>query len=82
MANNCSLQHWTTNSRIDHVVSDNVTGPYTWHDVAVNTWAHNPAALDLGNGKFALVHIGNGAGSPNGGLCQTRIIKKCGQVSF
>ena len=67
MTNNCSLQHWKTNSRIDHVISDNVTGPYTWQDVAVNTWAHNPAILDLKDGTFALIHIGMGNGTANGG---------------
>ena len=29
--------------------------------------ASNPELLDLGNGKFALLHVGMGSGSPNDG---------------
>ena len=39
MTNNCSLAHWYNNSRVDHVISENITGPYTFSDIAVNTWA-------------------------------------------
>ena len=68
MTNNCSLAHWTTNSRIDHAVSTTgVEGPYEFVDVAVNTWAHNAAPLALPDGTFAIIHIGSGAGSPTGG---------------
>jgi len=36
--------------------------------------ASNPDILDLGNGKFALLHIGMGSGSPNGGdICSNHI---------
>lgn len=81
MTNNCSLAHWTTNSRIDHAVSDNATGPYTWQDVAINTWAHNPQILQLGTHSWALIHIGQGDGSPNGGDICTNEIPSMGLYS-
>ena len=68
MTNNCSLEHWGRNSRIDHAVSTTgVEGPYEFVDVAVNTWAHNAAPLALPDGTFAIIHIGDGSGSPTGG---------------
>ena len=74
MTNNCSLAHWQTNSRVDHAVSENATGPYSWRDVAINTWAHNPQILRLDTNTWALIHIGQGNGSPNGGdICSNEI---------
>ena len=67
MTHNCSLRHWRSNSRIDHAVSPNITGPYTFTDVAVPVWAHNPEILTLPDGTFALIHIGAGSGSASGG---------------
>ena len=67
MTNGCPLSTWTTNSRIDHGVSEHITGPYKFVDVAVPTWAHNPAPIALPDGTYAIVHIGAGDGSPNGG---------------
>lgn len=73
MTNECQLNRWTKNSRIDHVrdliyrlvchvssihrplkrkcnrrtqaVSPNITGPYTFMDIAINTWSHNAAPV-------------------------------------
>ena len=74
MTNNCSLAHWGTNSRVDHVTSDTPTGPYTWRGVALNTWAHNPLVLRLGQASFALIHIGTGSGGPEGGdICTNEL---------
>ena len=70
MTNNCSLSSWETNSRIEHAVSQSVTGPYVRSDVAVNTWSHNPVAMQLpgiGSPRFALLHIGSGSGKRDGG---------------
>ena len=36
-------------------------------DVAVNTCAHNPIAIKLKGGAYAIFHIGAGSGPPNGG---------------
>ena len=74
MTNNCSLRHWRSNSRIDHAVSPNITGPYTFTDVAVPVWAHNPEILALPDGTFALIHIGAGSGSASGGdICHNDV---------
>ena len=67
LTNSCPLLYWQTNSRIDHAVADNITGPYVFQDVAVNTWATNPATLVLADGRYAMVHIGEGTGAPDGG---------------
>jgi len=68
MTNDCKLNAWTKNSRIDHAVSSKgPEGPYEFADVAVNTWAHNAAPIQLHDGTYAIVHIGTGEGGPNGG---------------
>ena len=74
MTNNCSLRHWRTNSRIDHAVSDTISGPYTFSDVAVPVWAHNPDIVRLPGGTFALLHIGYGEGEDSGGdMCHNDV---------
>ena len=67
MTNNCSLRHWTKNSRIDHAVSKTITGPYTFQDIAVNTFSHNSAPIVLPDGSYAIFHVGDGSGPPDGG---------------
>jgi hypothetical protein len=68
MTNNCSLEHWGTNSRVDHAISKTgPTGPYHFHDIAIDTFSHNPAPLKLPDGTFAIMHVGLGEGGPNGG---------------
>ena len=80
MTNNCSLSSWETNSRIEHAVSQSVTGPYVRADVAVNTWSHNPCTVRLpGNNssRFALLHIGTGSGRSDGGdNCTNRLLSR------
>jgi len=68
MTNNCNLGHWPTNSRVDHAISTaGPEGPYEFSDVAIPTWSHNPVPLTLKDGRFAIIHIGMGNGSVNGG---------------
>ena len=67
LTNNCPLSYWQTNSRIDHAVSENITGPYLFQDIAINTWSTNPAPIALADGTFAIVHVGQGDGPSNGG---------------
>jgi hypothetical protein len=71
MSNGCFLETCGANSRVDHAVADNISGPYEFVDVAVPTWAHNTAPFALGNasteGKYAIVIIGNGNSAPDGG---------------
>jgi hypothetical protein len=69
MTNDCRLEHWMTNSRIDHAVSHSgPTGPYQFRDIAIKTWSHNPVPLQLPDGTYAIVHIGAGTGGPDGGV--------------
>jgi hypothetical protein len=67
MTNNCSLQTWGKNSRIEHGIADTITGPYKFVDVAIPTWSHNSAPIALKDGTFAIVHIGTGVGPVDGG---------------
>lgn len=67
MTNNCTLENWTKNSRIDHAVSKQPTGPYSFTDVAIPTQSHNPVPLALPDGTYAIMHIGSGDGDENGG---------------
>lgn len=62
IANQCLLGAWMINSRIDHVVSDTVTGPYTFQDTAIGMTSSNPAPVVLQGGpyKYAIFHIFNG----------------------
>jgi hypothetical protein len=73
MTNGCPLQDWKSNSRIEHATSYNITGPYVFQDVAVNTWSHNSAPIQLGDGTYAIVHIGDGSGDADGGYNCTNI---------
>ena len=56
-----------TNSRIEHCTSDTITGPYTFHDVAVDVDASNSVPKLLPDGSYAIFHIGNGSNGPAGG---------------
>jgi hypothetical protein len=82
MTNDCKLNTWTHNSRIDHAVSSTgPEGPYTFSDVAVNTWAHNAAPVQLHDGTYAIFHIGTGTGGPNGGQnCTKDDVEAMGDV--
>lgn len=62
MANHCPLNKWGSNSRIDHAVAPNATGPFVFQDVAVDVWSHNSAPIALADGTYAIVHIGSGEG--------------------
>jgi hypothetical protein len=67
MTNGCLLSKFQTNSRIDHAVAKQITGPYMFKDVAVNTEATNAAPVALKDGTFAIFHIYTGTGPPDGG---------------
>lgn len=73
MTNNCTLQHWGSNSRIEHGVSKTIVGPYVFKDVAIPTWSHNSAPIALHDGTFAIVHIGGGSGPADGGVNCSRV---------
>lgn len=56
----CSLRSWQTRSRIEHAISDSLTGPYYFSDIAIPEFAHNPKIIQVEDGNFALIHIGPG----------------------
>jgi hypothetical protein len=66
IAGQCLLNTWGRNSRVDHGVSPNATGPFTYVGQALDTFASNPAVIVLSDAspfKYAMFHIGNGSGS-------------------
>ena len=63
IANGCPLA-CGSNSQIEHVVADAVTGPYSFHDVAVPVDARNSAPVTLPDGSFAIFHIRSGNTDP------------------
>lgn len=68
MTNGCGLGAWSSNSRVEHAVSAEPTGPFLFKDVAINTWAHNTAPIALpGNAGYAIVRA-----LPNHFVGQTR----------
>jgi hypothetical protein len=61
ITNGCPLSYFTNNSRIDHSVSSNITGPYEFQDVAIPVQStHNYSPIRLADGSFAMFHIGYG----------------------
>ena len=67
MMNECPLSTWGQNSRCTHATSPTPLGPFTFSDVAVQNWCHNPAIIFApgasgGPGLWALFHIGDGTG--------------------
>jgi hypothetical protein len=67
MTNSCPLSTWKQNSRIEHAVADTVVGPYEFSDIAIPTWSHNAAPVQLHDGSYAIFHIGDGTGPAAGG---------------
>ena len=78
IANNCPLEDFQSNSRIDHAVSNRITGPYTFVDVAIPTYSHNAAPIELAmtpspskshnrKWKYAIFHVGTGMNRIDGG---------------
>jgi hypothetical protein len=59
---NIGKQNWGTNSQCTHAVSDTLEGPYKFVDTAIPVWCHNPQAVRLHDGTYALFHIGDGNG--------------------
>ena len=68
LTNGCFLGAWTSHSRIDHSVSDSLSTPFTFKDVAINTQATNPQVVALRDGSYAIFYSGSGEGPPVGGL--------------
>jgi len=57
----CGLCNWGSNSRIIHATSKSLLGPYTFENVALPIWSHNPQiVIDSSSGTptYLLFHIG------------------------
>ena len=62
---NCGLGSWTSNSEVVHAVSkSDPLGPYSFQDVAVNVFAHNPQITRHTDGTFLLWTIGMSPQAP------------------
>ena len=65
MALSCGLDHWGTNSMIIRASSQNASGPYTFKDVVVQPFAHNPTIRRLPNDEgFVIFFIGGTVSNP------------------
>ena len=65
MMNECPLSTWGETSRCTHATSATPEGPYSFADVSVANWCHNPHIVRFNNGSmdfYALFHIGGGTG--------------------
>jgi hypothetical protein len=64
MIGNCGLVSWQTNSRIVHVTSEHLTGPYSKSGTVMNPFAHNANPIVLSQqphqGHYAVFHVGSG----------------------
>ena len=59
LQNNCSLSSYSSASRILHLTASSPLGPWTVHDVALHSFAHNPQVIRDVDGSILLFHIGN-----------------------
>jgi len=66
MMNECPLSTWGQNSRCTHASASTPEGPYSFADVSVTNWCHNPHVVVQDNSDgthtWALFHIGTGDG--------------------
>jgi hypothetical protein len=67
MNNGCPLRDTGTNSRIEHGIAANITGPYKFVDIAVSVDSRNSVPTQLLDGTYAIFHVGSGAKGPNAG---------------
>jgi hypothetical protein len=54
----CGLSAWKSNSQVIHGVANDPLGPFTFMDVAVSVWAHNPQVVRHTDGTYLLYSIG------------------------
>jgi hypothetical protein len=67
MNNGCPLRDTGSNSRIEHGIARDITGPYEFVDVAIGVSSRNSVPKQLPDGTYAIFHIGSGAKPPNAG---------------
>jgi len=64
MANNCTLETWSSASETTHAVSDVPEGPYTFQSTAFNTFHHNPQLRLMADGTVLMFMIGGESPPP------------------
>lgn len=65
MTGGCGLEHWGSNSAIVRATGSAAAGPFTFAEVVVRPFAHNPTIRELPNSSgYVLFFIGNGQGTP------------------
>ena len=57
-ANGCGLYGWIRNGIVIHATASTPAGPYTFHDVALPVFQHNPHAVKHPDGTYLLFGIG------------------------
>ena len=57
-ANGCGLDGWIRNGVVVHATAPQPAGPYTFHDVALPVFQHNPHAVKHPDGTYLLFGIG------------------------
>jgi hypothetical protein len=65
MTGGCGLEHWGSNSAVVRATGSAAAGPFTFAEVVVPPFAHNPTIRELPNSSgYVLFFIGNGQGTP------------------
>ena len=65
MWDNCTLNSYGSNSGIVRVTSPNAGGPFTYADVVIQPFAHNPTVRELPGGEgYVLFMIGGSPSTP------------------
>lgn len=59
----CHLDAWQHDSSVVHATSSTPAGPYAKQEVVLLPEAHNPATVQLPDGRLAIFHIGAGDNS-------------------
>eukprot|EP00755_Sulcionema_specki_P020153 Sspe_Gene.71219::Locus_42179_Transcript_1_1_Confidence_1.000_Length_1822::g.71219::m.71219 len=54
MVGTCGIEYWEPNSQVVHAVSNTPEGPYTFHEVVLPPFAHEPNAIRGPNGEFVI----------------------------
>lgn len=55
--NNCGLSAWEYNSEVIHGVANDPAGPFTFLDVALPVWHHNPQIVRQKDGTYTIYTI-------------------------
>lgn len=60
-ADGCGLSSWLQKSTVVHATATNPEGPYERQEVVIGQFHHNPVVVEMPNGKFLMMVIGQDA---------------------